>query len=234
MTTPWLYDENSQFYTKICDFWLLRTWFMAQDDSALKRTKKNWSVQHDAEKDVATIEKLANYLGASCFFTCWHSNTADGIGEPQSPRVYNIYIYPMYLKKNTYICGYVHRISDYSVVPMIIQLLGSPMVAAPLRAQSKLRFCSIYPPLPWRHPPPGLFQRSFAAVPFELFSYAGAFYLFGEQDLYHSDPWRRHFSHLPNDAVEVPVDLGSQTWSTKRPTNGFWRLSLLLYVDTSD
>ena len=104
---------------------------------------------------------------------------------------------------------------------MIIQLLGSPMVAAPLRAQSKLRFCSIYPPLPWRHPPPGLFQRSFAAVPFELFSYAGAFYLFGEQDLYHSDPWRRHFSHLPNDAVEVPVDLGSQTWSTKRPTNGF-------------
>ena len=92
MTTPWLYDENSQFYTKICDFWLLRTWFMAQDDSALKRTKKNWSVQHDAEKDVATIEKLANYLGASCFFTCWHSNTADGIGEPQSPRVY-IYIY---------------------------------------------------------------------------------------------------------------------------------------------
>ena len=92
MTTPWLYDENSQFYTKICDFWLLRTWFMAQDDSALKRTKKKWSVQHDAEKDVATIEKLANYLGASCFFTCWHSNTADGIGEPQSPRVY-IYIH---------------------------------------------------------------------------------------------------------------------------------------------
>ena len=40
MTTPWLYDENSQFYTKICEFWLLRTWFMAQDDSALKRTKK--------------------------------------------------------------------------------------------------------------------------------------------------------------------------------------------------
>ena len=91
MTTPWLYDENSQFYTKICDFWLLRTWFMAQDDSALKRTQKNWSVQHDAEKDVATIKKIANYLGASCFFTCWHSNTADGIGEPQSPRVY-IYI----------------------------------------------------------------------------------------------------------------------------------------------
>ena len=59
-------------------------------------------------------------------------------------------------------------------------------------------------------------------------SYAGAagvFYLFGEH-LSHSDP-RRHSSHLPNDAVEVPVDLG-QTWSTKRPTNGFWRLSLLL------
>ena len=92
MTTPWLYDENSQVYTKICDFWLLRTWFMAQHDSALKRTKKHWSVQHDAEKDVATSEKLANYLGASCFFTCWHSNTADGIGEPQSPRAF-IYIY---------------------------------------------------------------------------------------------------------------------------------------------
>ena len=43
---------------------------MAQDDSALRRTKKKRSVQHDSEKDVATVEKLANYLGASCFFTC--------------------------------------------------------------------------------------------------------------------------------------------------------------------
>ena len=43
---------------------------MAQDDSALRRTKKKRSVQHDSEKDVATVENLANYLGASCFFTC--------------------------------------------------------------------------------------------------------------------------------------------------------------------
>ena len=111
MTTPWLYDENSQFYTKICDFWLLRTWFMAQDDSALKRTKKKWSVQHDAEKDVATIEKLANYLGASCFFTCWHSNTADGIGEPQSPRVY-IYI-------QTYIHKYIYTYEKTKIFTFI-------------------------------------------------------------------------------------------------------------------
>ena len=64
--------------------------------------KTDWSVQHDAEKDVATIEKLANYLGASCFFTCLHSNTADGIGEPQSPRVY-IYIY-MYVCVSVCVC----------------------------------------------------------------------------------------------------------------------------------
>ena len=61
-----------------------------------KTDEKKWSVQHDAEKDVATIEKLANYLGASCFFTSSSSNTAEGIGEPEAPRVYpsavNIYM----------------------------------------------------------------------------------------------------------------------------------------------
>ena len=87
MTIRWKFTslhQNMRFLTS-------ENMICGKDDSALKRTKKTWSVQHDAEKDVATIEKLANYLGASCFFTCWHSNTADGIGEPQSPRVY-IYI----------------------------------------------------------------------------------------------------------------------------------------------
>jgi hypothetical protein len=125
MTTPWLYDENSQFYTKICDFWLLRTWFMAQDDSALKRTKKNWSVQHDAEKDVATIEKLANYLGASCFFTCWHSNTADGIGEPQSPRVY-IYISTNITGRRTLLMDNSRGL--WNLVNLILEYAGNVLV----------------------------------------------------------------------------------------------------------
>ena len=89
MTIRWTFTilhQNMRFLTSenmICG----TRWLCFKTDE-----KKTWSVQHDAEKDVATIEKLANYLGASCFFTCWHSNTADGIGEPQSPRVY-IYIY---------------------------------------------------------------------------------------------------------------------------------------------
>ena len=80
-----------------------------------KTDEKKWSVQHDAEKDVATVEKNANYLGASCFFTCWHSNTADGIGELQSPRVY-IYIY-IYI----YICSifYVVRMFYWSYIVYI-------------------------------------------------------------------------------------------------------------------
>ena len=67
---------------------------MAQDDSALKRTKKKWSVQHDAEKDVATIEKIRKLPRRQLFFLHVDTQTQLMASENLSPLAYMyIYIY---------------------------------------------------------------------------------------------------------------------------------------------
>ena len=84
-------DEKSQFCTEKCNVSFLNKWDFVQNECNVKRTKKTWSVQDDANYVIPCHEKLANYLGASSFLTFSQSTRHDGIGEP-GPLTY-IYIY---------------------------------------------------------------------------------------------------------------------------------------------